>query len=496
MYSFGGLRRESGQEGDLLPPGVTETELLSVCVGPDLDSTTALACLKELKEQCLYLHFDGARYCFKKDPNITLLIEQEAEAVGRNDKQVRTRVKEMIEARLAGHRNAIVWPESAADIPDRDPSFLVAYLPLELGGKPRGHQESVAKDSLEKCGEKPRTFRNGLGLAIPAGDQVEILRRAVRYLIAAEGVKGKAKQLNLTDEQRGQLRERESTEQAAAESALLKLYTEVWLPRTEEGGIGIEKIAAGGRPLQTTLSDKKQAMIHERIVELITSVQPRVFTTLAPTKIGELFRLGEGTPPQLGISTGEVVDGFYSFLGFTRLMTSGVIRKAAAKGVLDGHFGYASGPKPSLGTDGKFQVALTKVRFKAVVAEDEIDLESGFLMLPQSIPQPAPAGGTEPVIVAPGGEATQPGGGVTLPPGIVPPVGHVPPVKPVGDNAVELTFDADRNQLFTAWNAIANLADLAGKVKVTIRAESEKGFDKAKVQNGVLEPLREADLIE
>src|SRR5207244_11121630 len=52
MYSFGGLRREGGGEGELLPPGVTEAELLSVCVGPDLDSTTALACLKELKEQC------------------------------------------------------------------------------------------------------------------------------------------------------------------------------------------------------------------------------------------------------------------------------------------------------------------------------------------------------------------------------------------------------------------------------------------------------------
>lgn len=84
---------------------------------------------------------------------------------------------------------------------------------------------------------------------------------------------------------------------------------------------------------------------------------------------------------------------------------------------------------------------------------------------------------------------------MTLPPGVVAP--GVDPVKPVGGNkVVELTFDADRNQLFTAWNAIANLADLAGKVKVTIHAESEKGFDKGKLQNGVLEPLREADLIE
>ena len=71
-----------------------------------------------------------------------------------------------------------------------------------------------------------------------------------------------------------------------------------------------------------------------------------------------------------------------------------------------------------------------------------------------------------------------------------------PPLSAI-DKTVELTFTADRNQLFnTAWNAIANLADLAGKVTVTVHAESEKGFDKSKLQNGVLEPLREADLIE
>ncbi len=113
MYSFGGLRREGAGEGDLLPPGVREAELLAACVGPDLDSTTAQACLKELREQCLYLHFDGVRYCFKKDPNVTLLVEQEADAVGRDERQVRDKIKEMLEARLGGHRTAIVWPEKS-----------------------------------------------------------------------------------------------------------------------------------------------------------------------------------------------------------------------------------------------------------------------------------------------------------------------------------------------------------------------------------------------
>ena len=38
--------------------------------------------------------------------------------------------------------------------------------------------------------------------------------------------------------------------------------------------------------------------------------------------------------------------------------------------------------------------------------------------------------------------------------------------------------------------------DMAGHVKVTIHAESAAGFDKSKLNNGVMEPLREADLIE
>ena len=500
MHSFGGLRREGVKEGETLPPGITEAELLSVCVGPDLDSTTALACLKELKEQCLYLHFDGARYCFKKDPNVTLLIEQEAEMLGRHDKQVHNRIEEMIEARLGGHPNAIVWPAGPADISDRDPTFLFAYLPPEFVGQSRSQQDSLAKELLEKYGDKQRIYRNGLGLVIPAADQVEILRRSVRYLIAAQGVRDKAKKLNLTDEQKGQVRERESTEQAAAESALLKLYTEVWFPRAEEGGLGLEKVAAGGRPLQTTLNDKKQAMIHERIMELVTTVQPRVFGTLAPTKIVDLFRLGEGPPPTLGVTTREVVDGFYSFLGFTRLMSSAVVRKSIARGINEGHFGYVSGPKPTLSPEGKYEVTPSKVRYKLVVAEDEIDLDSGSLLLPQAIPTPAPSPVSGPTIVGLAGGPEVPNGGtpggLTPTPGVVPPGPTPTPGKPAIETTVELTFAAGRDALFTAWNAMANLADMAGKVTVTVRAESPQGFDKSKLQNGVYEPLREADLIE
>jgi hypothetical protein len=486
LYSFGGLRREGGGTSDVLPPGVSEAELLAACVGPDLDSLTAKACLAELRQSCLYLHFDGVRYCFKQDPNVTLLIEQEADAVARDEGVVTAQIKTMLEERLAGHHAALAWPGSSGEILDEQPRFQIAYLPLDFTAPKES--DILAKDLIEKCGSKPRLYRNGLGLAIPATEQTESLRREVRYQIAVDRVSKVAKKHNLTKEQTDELRERKATHTSAAESAFVKLYPEVWLPKLEQGEITMEKIAVGGRPLQTTVNTQHLAMIFERSMELLTQVQPRVFTTLNPTKVVELFKLGEGQPPALGIRCSDVVSGFYSFLGHTRLTSKEVIQKAIARGVKEGVIGYFTGAAPALDAAGKYQVPRNKVRFNVTVSEDEVDLESGFVMLPQAIPLEAPpltGLGPTPTDATPVVHDGTPGPG--------PEPGPTPPTAT--EKVVQLGFTADRDELYEAWNAIANLADMAGKVDVNIRAESETGFDKSKLQNGVLEPLREADLI-
>jgi hypothetical protein len=493
MYSFGGLRRDGGGESEFLPPGITEAELLAACVGPDLDSTTALACLKELREQCLYLHFDGARYAFKKDPNITLLVEQEADAIARDEKLVRDRIKEMLEERLAGHPSATVWSEKPGDIPDKQPLFQIGYLPLEFAGKPRGEQEATARNLFERReGEKPRLFKNGIGLAIPSADQVEGLRRSARYIIAAGRVGDKAKQHNLSQDQKNQLRERTNTEAGAAEAALLRLYAEVWLPKVEQGDVAIEKIAVGGKPLQVTLSQKKQAAIHERLEELITTVQPRVFRTLHPNKIVELFTLGTAPGQTPGRSVPEIVEGFFSFPNFTRLADSAVVRKSVARGVKEKFFGYVAGAAPALGADGRYQVAAKNVRFGSDIAEDEIDLDGGFVMIPEAIPEssPVPVPGTPESPQPPTPGAAPAGGGFQEP---LPPLGGTP--APPDPSTVQFSFEADRNKLYAAWQALANLADLCGKLTVSVKGEAPQNLDKSKLENGVYEPLREADLL-
>ena len=61
---------------------------------------------------------------------------------------------------------------------------------------------------------------------------------------------------------------------------------------------------------------------------------------------------------------------------------------------------------------------------------------------------------------------------------------------------MEFSFAADRNKLYVAWQALANLADLCGNVTVSVKGEPPQNIDKSKLENGVYEPLREANLID
>jgi hypothetical protein len=74
-------------------------------------------------------------------------------------------------------------------------------------------------------------------------------------------------------------------------------------------------------------------------------------------------------------------------------------------------------------------------------------------------------------------------------PGPVPPG---PGPTPDKQTAVQLSFRANRQQLYAAWNGLANLADAAGTVHVTVEARREEGFDQVWLRNAVTEPVEES----
>jgi len=490
-YSFGGLLRAGDEGGEPIATGVAENELLGAIVGPDLDSLTAQAVLKELRERCLFLHYDGAHYVFKTTPNVTQVLEDQLMHVRREE--VDASIKEELSSRLAGRTAAILWPKRSDVIPHQEPRFLLAYLPLDFAMLGDAAQEKHAQELLTQYGDRPRRYRNGLGLVVPERDQVEPLRRAMRYLKAIKSVRRKRKSFNLTTAQMQQLKEREQTENTKFESAIRNLYQSVWLPvmgekAAEIFALEIEKVSLAGRPLRSQ-------GIHERLMELLTEVPPpRLFTSVTPEKIVELMRLGEGEEPVLAIGTDQIVESFYGVPGFPRLESEAALRKAIADGVREGIFGYVGRTGQAKVNQLKekvtYLVSSEVARIGADLPEGKVDLGSAFIVLPQAIESETPSPPTPPGVGEVPPEVTP-----TLPESTGVSVDITP--QPPGAEprtTVRLSMRMTRQQLYASFNAIGNLAEVAGSIRMQIEAQKLDGFDLTWLRNAVLEPLDEADV--
>ena len=129
-------------------------------------------------------------------------------------------------------------------------------------------------------------------------------------------------------------------------------------------------------------------------MELLTSQgSPKVHSKVTPRKIIDRLKLGEaiadGEPPRVGIKVSDIVEAFFAVLEPPRLDSDAALCKAIVRGVSEGAFAYTSGSVPALGTDNKFQISRDRVSIGRQLLEDEIDLESGFIILPAAMPEPA-----------------------------------------------------------------------------------------------------------
>ena len=213
------------------------------------------------------------------------------------------------------------------------------------------------------------------------------------------------------------------------------------------------------------------------MMELLTSVGTlRIHGTVTPRKLIERVRLGEslgeGEPPAMGIKASDVLESFFRDIAPPRLESASVLRKAIARSVSESVFAYASGGSPVLGSDGKYQVNRDKIILGRSIADDEIDFDSGFLMMPAAVPK-APA--AQPASAFPVHTGTAPTPSVHEDtPGIGTETG-TGPIKTnteVGKrkNRITMTFEATREQVFKAFPTIANLADKSDGAKIRIRS--------------------------
>jgi hypothetical protein len=222
-------------------------------------------------------------------------------------------------------------------------------------------------------------------------------------------------------------------------------------------------------------------------MELLTIVSPpRVFTSVTPEKIVELMRLGEGEEQSQAVGTDQIVESFYGVPGFPRLESEAALRRAIAQGVQAGTFGYVGRAGQEeidrLREEGGYLVSPKVARIGADLSDGEVDLSSAFIVLPTVIEAEPP---TEPVETP--FTPTEP---TDATPGVTTPTSTGAALQ----TTIRLSMRMTRQQLYATVNAISNLADAAGSIRMLVEAQKLDGFDPTWLRNAVLEPLDEADV--
>lgn len=170
--------------------GAGRNDWLLGTLRPGEDATIFEKALTESEKVFWHLAFDGARWRFNVEPNVNAIIEAEKRNVANT--RVAAIVDDLIHRAFSndGGVTAVHFPSSAVDIPDQA-SLRVAvldYRVLSVNVADADNPPGLLVEMLNKAGTvgSPRKYRNGVVFAVPADDQIEVLKDRARALIAAD----------------------------------------------------------------------------------------------------------------------------------------------------------------------------------------------------------------------------------------------------------------------------------------------------------------------
>ncbi len=130
------------------------------------------------------------------------------------------------------------------------------------------------------------------------------------------------------------------------------------------------------------------------------------------------------------------------------------------------------------------------------MADGDIDLDAGLFIAPAAMPEKARTSDRETVDSTGSAADTGQYEGFGDPGEHSPSGGESSSVHVSGDRRTAVSFVANRKNVYEVWNALADLAEMTGAISIKATATATEGYDRAKLEHGVLGPLREPDLLQ
>jgi hypothetical protein len=328
---------------------------------PDLGSPVVSEALERMGS-LWFLYPDEKRenWLFRKEPGIGKIWAEKMDALSEED------VLDFVHQQMAlmtGDGSVYVAPEDAAKIPDSEALKFVFLSPTHPYGKEEEEETKKFCSKLlnEYLPTSARQRKNTLVFVLPASERVGKVLSLGRELLALQEVDASAEiKDTLSEGQKRDLASKLKDTQARFSNELQIAYSHVLIPAAE----GFEHYPLGLNVLRGRGNTKQY--VEEYLIEneiLVNDIEPSVMVERAwPRRSNH-------------ISTADVYEAFLKFTGVELIAGKGVIRRAIAKGVTTGVFGYGLAEYPE---------KLEKVRFKERLTESDVELsEEAWLVKPE-----------------------------------------------------------------------------------------------------------------
>ena len=288
LYSFSG-----GME-----KGATLGEIKRSAATTGIPSSVVTEAATDLQNKLFYLRHEGGKFYFSNQPNLNRLLLTRMENI--RDSEINEFEETLVKRNLSvGRLNTSIWSKDGSEVTDN------ADLKLVILKQP---DDSLMKTILETKGNTPRVNRNTLFFLTTLTHERSGFYNQLKKTIAYRALNKTDATLNLSDEQRREIRDGLRTAENSLDDMLRRYYRSLFIPTKKglkETDLGVPTYGAT-KKLDEVVYEKLRSdgEILEQIAPLL--LRERYLGTNDFVSTEQLFQSSAKTPGSLRIISKSV----------------------------------------------------------------------------------------------------------------------------------------------------------------------------------------------
>ena len=316
--------------------GATLPDVWRGTLTPGDDPDLVEEALRLLEQSAWHLSYDMSRYRFQTEPNPRKIVEDEKAGV------LASVVREELDHRIgvmfapAGPTKVRIFPHGPSDIDDKPELRLAVthYDDLVVDARTASPTPLELADMLDQFGVAGanRTYRNSIVFLVADTSQVDPMREAVRYHLAAQRIVADGQRMaGYADEVQKQVRAIADKAGLDARVAITRCYRHLYYPKADKANYHLRHHELS--PSAQGDQEKNQTPVIQQVLEGVGKIRTTPVST-------DFLASVAGFPATDPMPTTQAVDGFWRNHDADLVINPTIIVDAVVAGIRNGSWVY------------------------------------------------------------------------------------------------------------------------------------------------------------